>query len=646
MPLYRTFLQTLGATLLLALALACGGKNKNNNTTATNTVVLSGTVTYTRVPLAKDANGIPTGLVDATVATNLQILPARGTRVRVYQQIQQTQPDGTKTLVWVMDQETFTDSLGNYAMEVTMGRPTMVELLSSFDGGNNFRVNVVAEPSGIQSPTSALDRLRYAMRKGADGSAPAGVNTPASLLSAASTVNFSVGLKDPWWLVDPSFNLGSREAPLVGQATLETDQPGRSSGEGTGSRVLGIGDTLASHLAVYTIGTPSADLDLHYWPGRSEPRGTYIEYDPLTFPQAYDSSENQYHLFGTIQGGATNDDAWDEGVLLPLFARNALYSGNLRRTFSVALNPLHPVAQPLKNLSPDMARIEGLADAMAAAILKSPYLADTQGVALAVPVKDIRDISSLAPANLTPYCAPAMRALAWEIILKANSLTSPGLATDWANINPLATKRFFTAPTMPTNGATDSTARDVEPLNIFSQVKRLQETKTTAEPVDLATIFTDGALTPMLAPFGLTWPRPTTGPEAVFMLDWGTDPNSTVASLAPIAFSMAGAVQVNGVYPNLSQGEVAYAGFLLNTDKRYVLSTVISPALGAGAQLDLDFLLLARTFSFTGVGGSSDPVVIPMSGTAPYFHPVRLHLRSPSTLQPDVTVTVAFTPVP
>ena len=645
MPVNRAFLQTLGAIALLGLALACGGKKKSI-ATVTNKVVVSGTVTYTRVPLAKDVNGVPTGLVDATVPANLQSLPARNTLVRIYQQIEQIQLDGTKTLLWVMDQETFTNALGNYAMEVTKDRPTMVELLSTFTAGTVFRMNVVAEPAGIQSPTSALDRLRYALRKGADGSAPAGVNTPVSMLSAASTVNFTVGLKDAWWLVDPSFNQASREAPLVTQAVLETDQPGRLTGEGTGSRVLGIGDTLASHLAVYPTGAPSTDLDLHYWPGRSEPRGTYIEYDPLAFPQAYDSSKNQYHLFGSIQGGVTNDDAWDEGVLLPLFARNALYSNNLRRTFSVPLNPLYPVAQPLKSLSPDMARIEGLSDAMAAAILKSPYRADTQGTTLAAPVKDIRDLSGLAPADLSPYSAPAIRALAWEIILKANSLTSPGVATDWATINPLATPRLFAAPTTPTNGATDATARDREPLNIYSQVKRLQEAKSLTESVDLAPLFTDATLTPLLAPFGLTWPRPTTGPESVYMLDWGTDPNSATTALPPVAFSMAGAVQVNGVYPNLSRGEVAYAGLLLNADKRYVLSTVISPALGAGAQLDLDFLLLGRTFSFTGAGGSSGPVVIPMSGTAPYFHPVRLRLRSASTLQPDVMVTVAFTPAP
>jgi hypothetical protein len=603
-------------------------------------------VTYSRVPLAKDANGVPTGLVDESVATNLQTLPARKVAVRAYQQVEQTQPDGSKTLIWILAKAAFTDVLGNYAMEVKKDRLTMVELQSSFDGGNALLVNVLAEPGGIQSTTGVLDRLKYSLRKAADGSAPAGVIAPASMLTAQSTVNFTVGLKDTWWLVDTAYNLGTSEAPMVPLATLETDQPGRIAGEGTGSRVLAIGDTLASHVVTYEIGTPGTTLDLHYWPGRSEPRGTYIEYEPLTFPQAYDSSKNAYHLFGSIRGAADNDDAWDEGVLLPLFARNALYFANLSRTFSVGLNPLHPVAAPLANLTPDMARLEGLADAMAATILKSPYLADTKGTTLANPVTDIRDISGLAPADLSPYSAPALRALAWEIILKANSLPTPATATQWATINPLATTRFFKISAAATNGATDSTARDTEPLNIYTQLNRLKEAKVATEPVDLASIFTDSVLTPLLAPFGVAWPRPSTGPEALFLRDWGTDPNSATTTLAPFSFSMANAVLVNGSYPNVSRSEVAYAGFLLSADKRYVLSATITPALGAGASLEMDLPLMARTFTFAGAGQSIGPVVIPMNGTAPYFHPVRLRLKSPSTLQPDVTVTIAFTPAP
>ena len=62
MPLYRASLRALGAVALLAAALACGGKKGGSSPAAATTINLSGTVTYARVPLATDANGVPTGL--------------------------------------------------------------------------------------------------------------------------------------------------------------------------------------------------------------------------------------------------------------------------------------------------------------------------------------------------------------------------------------------------------------------------------------------------------------------------------------------------------------------------------------------------------------------------------------------------------
>jgi len=649
MPWYRNALQFLGAISLLAVALACGGKNKSTPTTAANTVVIGGTVTYKRVPLAKDAQGVPTGLVDATVAANLQSLPARGVALRIYQQFELTQTNGTKTQVWKVVATGLTDASGNYAKEVIKDLPTMVEIISSFDGGNNQIINLVAEPAGINSPTPVLDRLRYALRKAADGTAPAGVNVPNSVLSAQATVNFTVDVNDEWWLVNPSFNLATKEASLISQAVLETSQSGRTAGLGSGSRILGIGDTLASFLTVYGVATPGAPLDLHYWPGRSEAQGSFIEYDQQFYPQAYDTSIAGFHFFGSLRGGPTNDDAWDEGVILPLMARGVLFntsnSGN--RTFVSSLNPLLPCSALLTDLVPDMARLEGLADGMAASVLKSPYLADTNGTGLASPVTDLRDISALTAAQLNPYSAPAIRALSWGIILKANSLPSPGTPADWATINSLAAARLFRPPAL-TNGATDTTARDIEPLNIYSQLTRLKEGKASGEPVDLAALFTDATLTTLTAPYGITWPRPTTGATASFVLDWGTDPNSTTTPLPPVTLSMAKAVQVNGAYPNLSLGEVVYAGFSLNADKRYNLTATISPALGAGAEVELDLMnpFLRRTFTFTGSGGSTGALVIPVSTTAPVYHAVRLRLKNPTSVQPDVAVTLAFTPAP
>ncbi len=251
--------------------------------------------------------------------------------------------------------------------------------------------------------------------------------------------------------------------------------------------------------------------------------------------------------------------------------------------------------------------------------------------------------SSGAPSQLTPYSAPAIRAFAWQVILKANSLTSPGTDADWATINPAVIPKFFIGPS-PTKAATDTAAaRDLEPISIYNQIARLKEGKVAGETVDLAAIFTDTTLTSLATPFGITWPRPTSGSYASFVSDWGTDPTST---LPAVTFSMAKAALVDGSYPNLSPGEVFYAGFNLSADKRCTLTASISPALGAGAQVDVDLPFMLRTFTFSGSGGTTDPIVLPVYATAPYFHPVRLQLKSPSSLQPDVVVTLTITPAP
>ena len=628
---YRKTLQTLGAVALLALALACSGKS--SSATSSTTAVLSGNVTYTRVPLATNASGVPTGLVDSTVAANLKTLPAQGALVRFYQKVDQTLSDGSKTQVWVLVNSASTDTSGNYTATLTLGRPTMVEVLSTFGGGNNQRINLVAEPAGIASTTAAANRLRYALRKAADGSAPAGNNTPASVFSATATVNFTVGLNDAWWLVDPEVNVSNAQVTNLGTAVLETSVSGRTTGQGTGSRVLAIGDSITSFVTLYGSATPGGTVDLHYWPGRSEARGSYIEFNRSLYPAAWDASAGATHYFGTLKGGPSNDDAYDEGVIFPLLGRAALYGANLGRTFSFARNPVLPVSTDLGNLVPDMARIEGLAEAMAAHLLKSPYLADTQGTSVA----SVKDIRTFSPGG--PYSAPAIRALTWELILKANSLPSPGTATDWAKIDTLALARFFSAPSGNTNGATDSTGRDIEPINLYTQLARLQEGKASAEPVDLSAVFTNATLAGILAPFGVTWPRPSTGEFAVFMRDWGTDPTGT---LARFGFSMSKAVQVNGAYPNLSVGEVAYAGFSLTADKRCVLAVAVSPALPSGASVEVEVPLMSRTFTFTGSGGDTGTITIPCYITAPAFHPVRVRVLSPGTTVPDTTVTLSF----
>lgn len=644
MLLYRAFLRALGVTALLGLGLGLACKGHSGGTEAATTFNLAGTVKYTRIPLAKDANCVPTGLVDSTVAANLQTLPARGVLVRAYQRNDQTLADGSTATVWVVVKATFTDSNGVYAMVLPISKPLMIEVMSSFDGGNGHQVNVVGDPAGINSTLPASDRVRYGIRKALDGTAPAGNPVPASMPTGDSILDFNVGLTDKWWLVNPTYDPNSQVAPLAASAVDETTLPGRTIG--TGSRILAIGDSVASFLAAYGNATPGQSVDLHYAPGVSESRGSFIEYDPSVYPLSAVLNPNTYSFtrryFGSIQGGA-NDDAWDEGVIFPLLARNVLYSIVLSRTFGMTANPLHPQAALLPDLSPDQALIEGLADAMAANLLHSPYLADTQGTTLATPVTDIRDLSAYTTAQLSPDSAPAIRAMAWELILKANSLPSPGTATDWAKINTAAMARFFsTSPAYPTT----TPYYEPEPLNIFKQLGRLQDPKSSTEPVDLATVFTDATLTPLLSPFGIPWPRPVTGAYAAFAANWGADPNSATTALPPLLLSMAKAVQVRGAYPNNTDGEVAYAGFTLSGDRAYTLTVTASPALASTAALELMMpAYQSSPITITG-SGVSQRIVLTGNSTTPAFQPVRLRMISPTAVQPDTTVTISLVPIP
>lgn len=640
---YRRFLRALlGVAAMAGLAFGLACKGSSHGSSGSGTFTLTGNITYTRIPLATDANGVPTGLEDSTVASNLETLPARGVMVRAYQEATQTLPDGSSGTVWILATSGYTDSSGNYSLTFGTNDPVMVEVLSTFSSGDTNSINLIADPAGIGSTVPEPQRLRYALRKALDGTAPAGDPTPASLPSGSNaTLNFTVGLTDPWWLVNPEINSQTQVAPYAAQATLETTLSGRTVG--TGSRVLAIGDSIATFVADYGHASPGEPVDLHYAPGVSDPRGSFIEYDPTVYPLSTVANPASgvfvQHAFGSLQGGPANDDAWDESVIFRLMARNFLYGGILTRTFGMASDPLYPQGALLTHLSPDQALIEGLADGMAANLLHSPYLADTEGTGLAAPVVDIRDISTLTANELSPDSAPDLRALSWALILKANGITAPGTPSDWASINSAAMARFFTPPAYASG-----TTYETEPLNIYAQIARLQEPKSSTEPVDLASIFTDSALTPMLAPYGLPWPRPSSGPLASFAMAWGQDPNSQAMPLPPFILSMADAVQVGGSYPNLSPGEVAYAGFTLSADRAYTLTVTASPALASTAQLELMLPSFQSTpILFTGSGGSQR-VVLTGNATTPVFQPVRLRLLSPTVQQPDTTVTVSLVP--
>lgn len=648
MLLYRASLRALGAVALLALglSLACKGHSKGTvNPAISNSVTLTGTVTYTRIPLAKDASGVPTGLVDSSVPANLQSLPARSVAVRAYQRLDQTLPDNSVVQTWLVYRSAYTDDNGLYTLVVPNDKPIMLEVMSTFDGGSG-PVNLVGDPVGIDSALNQADRYRYALRKAADGTAPAGSKTPASIPTANATVNFAVGLTDKWWLVNPSYDHSNGVAHLAAAPVDEVVDLGRSTG--TGSRVLAIGDSIRTFVAAYSACTPGATLDLHYAPGVSDARGSFVDYDPTLHPQAYDAYTNSLHYFGSLRGGPVNDDAWDEGILFPMLARNILYRENTIRTFGFSLGvPLRPFTQrlddsgnPFVDLSPDLARIEGLANAMAANLLHSPYLADTNGTALAAPVMDIRDVSALSASQLSPFSAPAISALSWDLILQANGLSSSSLPATWANINTAAMIRYFAVPAYPA-----TPGYYLEPLNIFSSLARLQEARLagSTDPIDLAALFPNSVLTSLAAPYGITWPRPTTGPLSLFATSWGADPSATTTFPSGL-FTMSKAVLVNGTYPNVSEGEVAFAGFTLSADKTYNVTVVATPPLPATAQFEVSIpTFRAIPLIFPGSGGAQRVVLVGNATTAVYY-PIRVRLISPTILQADTTVTVSLVP--
>ncbi len=597
----------------LCLALAPGCKGKTSTGVPDGSLLVSGKVTYTRVPLAVDANGVPKGL--ETDATKFTSLPARGVQLRFYQSVQETAPDGSKVSVWkTATADTVTDSTGAYSATVPKDTLIFVELLSRSSSGN---IRLLADPSGLGASTlTASERPLYLLRKGLDGSAPEGNKAPATKASGNVTVDFTVGLQDKWWIGLPS-------TVLVDSVVRET--------EGTGSRVLGILDSIYTWTSTYGRAVPEDghSLDLHYRPGISESRGSFVEYDKTVYPLAFDGVS--LHYFGSLRGGSANDDAWDEGVLFPLLARNYLAN-------QWALAPA-PVGQRLTNLSPDLAMAEGFSDAMAANLLKSPYLADTAGAGATS--RDIRDLSALGSDQKSPYSAPAIAALAWELILKANGQASPGTSAGWASINPVAMTRFFF---LLFPKGTDGTTI-IDTFSVYSQLARLSEAKASTDPVDLAAIFPSSVLTPLLAPFGVTWPRPTALPYSGFLLDWGTDPNTATSPIPPMTFTMAKAVKVGTVFPNASQGELAYAKFLLTKDTAYSFSVQTQPAsLPAGTTLELYLPYTGKTFVFNGTTAAQRLPLIGNS-TTPVFYWVRVRLVSPGQVAPDVQVTVQLTPL-
>lgn len=640
-PSLRSRIAASAAALGLLAALACGGgKGGDGSSPQAQSATVQGKVTYTRIPLAKDANGIPTGL--DTAAASLQTLPARGLVVAAYSQ------DATSGL-WSLKDRGTTDTNGHYTLALPPSVSYVIQLQSTEQPFSGSSVNLIADPNGLGSTVPEPARVRYLLRKAPDGTAAAAGNlTPASVVAAQGTytADFAVDLSTTWLT-------GSLEVAANGT------YPGFASAafeaSATGSRPLAILDDVYAFASTYGDPTLGGLLDLHYAMGRSESRGTYIEYDrahwvqPSGIDLAFDSQIAGDHIFGSVRGAASNDDAWDEAVLFQTLGRAYMQNQMALTLYGGTTYQLPPVQAPIDGLTPDMALVEGMPAALAANLLKSPYLADTDGTsALVGAPADVRDLSGVAAADKGPYSARTLAAAAWEIGLKANGIASPGTSTNWATIAPAAIARIFKVA-VPTD--TTTSIRLYSPAHIYAQLALLKNAKAASEPVDLSAIFNDTTINAVASPFNLPWPQPST---TVFGQSWTSAPPTGAVG----AYSYSGTlsmssdtVQVNGAYPNESYKEVVYLGVSQVNDQAYQLSLATTPSpLPAGATIQVTILNGTSSQAYTFSGSATSSTVFTLTGngntTTPLLHPILVRLLSPATAQADIPFTLTLAPAP
>lgn len=602
------------AATLTLFALGCGGGGSDS------TVTVSGKVTYTRRSLAKDATtGIPTGL-NASY-DDAQI--ARGVQVRAIKAEEEDMGDGTTKIAYLIAGTTYTDSDGKYSLSVPKDVNCFIEVLSIAGTASSRATRILSDAStdisAIDSSAnpSAEDCTLYSLREGLDG------NTSSDPLyatksSGGATVNFNVTENTRWWIT-------ATPMALVGSDNTKSPFPQLESTP-TGSRVMGIVDSIYTFRDVYGDPTPGGSLDLFYRPSKTDdPRGSFVDY----------SDASRY--YGSIRANG-NDDAWDESIIFSLCARNALYS-------HTTVTPYPPSAQQLPmdtaglarrtGLDPAHALIDGMPYGMAASLLQSPYLADTNGSSL-VAYRDIRDLAGLAPdSGSGAYSAPAIAALSWDFLLKANKLSSD-TPTSWSSIDTESLRRFFTLKVPQ-----DSDSLPTDTASIYKQLLRLQESQGSTDTVDLDAIFTDSVLQASVADFGLTWPRPTL--EDSYLLDWGTDPSGNVASLI---FNMDSAHfdPLSAAFPNLSRGEIAHARFLLSKDTLYTV-TLTAPGLPSGAAVEFkiwDSSGQYQTITLSGPATSlAKDVMLNGDSTSLQYIPVHIRLKTGSLATAIDPVTVA-----
>jgi hypothetical protein len=652
----RTWLRPGAAVLILAgiLGLGCGGRGSE----PAGYSRVEGTVTYTRLPVAYDADGRPTGLGATGTVT-----AARGVVVKVFQLFYDVDLTGAQIPTWRQAGTTFTDSEGGYAFSglARTGYGTMVELESVFqqDGGNGAQVKVVAEPGGIRSTTAEPNRPIYVVRKDPAGNVFTTTDAladPAAVapLGADSRIDFALGNGtgdlDAWATTVPDwYASGSEPIHQTGVQAL-------------GSRILAILDSAYVFSYYYGDPTPSPTkggvLDLHYYPGVTEsPRRSYVVYDPTLLAASAHDGAGKLHYFGTLAGGPTVDDAWDPGVLYALFARSYLAGQGKVSLYPYGQDTVSTLAP---DLAPDLALVEGLGDAMAATLIKTPFVTDLSA-ATGLVGRDIRVAATKgihSPGNIA--------ALAWRLTLTVHGISTyeDGTPAQWALFDPTYLRRFFwlvqpAEDLYTTHSGTVSARKDM--ASILGQIQVLYENH--GDTPNLSKIFSDDLLIPMLnnaSTFGIYWPGTNLwSPVASY---WGLDPSGVMGAV-PLTLDPALARLVpdpdvskaspGTVYLNTSSGEVAYARLDLTVDRHYRVSLATTPAtLPAGVQVELvvddniqEPLLFSAADSTAKawyLKGNPNDISYP----ARHWVRIRLLSQDPSLSATPIQVGVNLTPAP
>jgi hypothetical protein len=656
MEAFRSWLRPGVAVLALSgfLGLGCG----HGASEPSGTAKVSGTVTYTRLPVTRDGNGSPTGLGATGV-----VVPARGMVLRVFQLWQDVGYDGSLVPTWRLIGTALTDAQGNYALDGMAEKyhATLVELDSQYqqNGQNQSIVQLVADPAGIRSTTPEPDRPIYVQRQDGAGNLFNGTDPLAntgniSVLQGDIQVNFALGNSqddvDTWAVTVPRWYVsGSQPVHQTGTQPL-------------GSRVPAILDTAWSFNYYYGDPTPSQTppgfLDLHYYPGVTEsPRRSYVVYDPTLFSALEYDGSGRLHYFGTLSGGGTvngqtmPDDAWDPGAILPLLARDYLAAQGKTSLYPYGQDT-NPTLAP--DLAPDLAVVEGMGDAMAAIVLQTPYLTDLSSATPLAP----RDIRVVAQPGI--YSPGNLAAVAWKLNLLVHGIPDAGSPAQWANFNTSYLALFFNL-VYPTEtiqiGNNDTATIRTDVASFYAQLSRLYENHTEA-PFNLSTLFNDNLLIPLLHTYGIEWPG--LNYWTPIAADWGLDPAGPMAAV-PLTLDATLARQVPNpnvanpspaeLYLNDTHGEVAYAKLALTNDRTYAVSLATPATLPAGVQVELvvdgnaqePLLFSAANSAAQNLTLTGNPNV---SGN-PAWHFIRIRLLSqdPSLSASPIQVAVNLTRV-